>query len=155
MTSLPSLSVATFSEYILTFLPNQLGSGFGRVEAVDVGPDGDAVVEVDDGADVGGLEAGRGLVDDGEDVDLAVGAELDFLEAVGGAALAAGDAVAEELGAALGALDAPEVGVLGGVVVGYPDEVKKGFVLLLSRGFGGHRRTSLGGVIASWFVSRP
>ena len=54
-------------------------------------------------------------MDDGEDVYLAFVAEVDLLERAEVAALAAGDALAEEYGAASLALAAPEVGLVAGV----------------------------------------
>src|SRR3990172_8403471 len=64
----------------LDLLTEPVRAGVGGVKAVDVAADGDAFGQVDDGGDVGGLQAGDGLVDDGEDVDLALVAQADFGE---------------------------------------------------------------------------
>src|SRR3990172_3247855 len=99
----------------LDLLAEPLRAGVGGVQAIDVAADGDALRQVDDGGHVGGIQAGHRLVDDGEDVYLALVAQADLLEGAGVAALATGDPLAEEDGAAGLALRAPEVGLVVGV----------------------------------------
>src|SRR3990172_11808604 len=98
----------------LDLLAEPLRAGVGGVQAVDVAADRDALRQVYDGGDVGGLQPGHRLVDDGEDVYLALVAQADLCEGAGVTALAAGHALAQEYGAAGLALGAPEVGLVVG-----------------------------------------
>src|SRR3990170_2353861 len=118
----------------LDLLAEPLRAGVGGVQAVDVAAHGDALRQVDDGGYVGGIEAGHRLVDDGEDVYLALVAQADLLEGAEVAALAAGHALAQEYGAAGLALGAPEVGL---VVRVFRDAQERhdGVLLLLRSGF--------------------
>src|SRR5437870_7973797 len=79
------------------------------VEPVHVRAHRNAIVEIDDGGDVRGLEAGYCLVHDGEGIDLALVAEARLLERTGGAAVAAGGPGAEILRVTTLADHAPEV----------------------------------------------
>src|SRR5437773_9627712 len=68
------------------------GARLGDVEPVHVRAYRNAIIEVDDGGDVRGLEAGYRLVDDSERIDLALVAEARLLEGPGRTTVAAGRA---------------------------------------------------------------
>src|SRR5438309_9216651 len=93
-----------------------------------------AIVKIDDGGDVRGLEAGYCLVHDGERIDLALVAETRLLERPSRTAVAAGRAGAEVLRIATLAHHAPEVRRLVRVLLGQLHKGDNWVWFLLSSG---------------------
>src|SRR5438093_5131301 len=131
------VAFAVYSHFLcehLHALAEPVGPGLRDVEPVDVSTHRNAIVEVDDGGDVRGLEAGYRLVHDGEGIDFAFVAEARLFERPGRAAVAAGRTGPEILRVAVLADHAPEVRRLVRVLLGQLHERDDWVRFLLSSG---------------------